>query len=337
MALTAGCGGGGGGNNTPTPTPTASTSGERLSSTGLYDPGTQNVRAGIRPWTPQYPLWSDGSAKERWIQLPAGTRIDTSDMDRWVFPVGTKVWKQFSFQGKRVETRLIEKVATAAAPASWTFKAYRWLDDGSDAVLAPTEGIKDAAVTSFGTTHDIPALGECLGCHSRGGDAVLGFDALQLSGDVDPLVRADGVRSAGDVTLDDLVAEGLVTQAPSRAPRIPSDSALGRWSMGLLHANCGNCHNPQGPAGVTGLLLRHESAATRETDEPAYTTAVNQLTAVYHRGQYRIRGGSPDESVLLSRMNTRVVGDQMPPSASKVVDGEAVERISQWILTLPSS
>jgi hypothetical protein len=258
-------------------------------------------------------------------------------MDRWVFPVGTKIWKQFSFQGKRVETRLIEKVGSAAAPASWTFKAYHWLDDGSDAVLAPAEGIKDAAVTSFGTTHDIPALGECLGCHSRGGDAVLGFDALQLSGDVDPLVLADGQRGSGDLTLDDLVAEGLVTQAPNRAPRIESASAIGRWSMGFLHANCGNCHNPQGPGGVTGLLLRHESGATRETEEPTYATAVNQLTAVYHRGKYRILGGSPDASVLLARMNTRVAGDQMPPSASKVVDADAVDRVRQWILTLPAS
>jgi hypothetical protein len=313
MAFAVGCGGGGGGNVGGTPTPTSPPSGERLSATGLYNAGTQEVRAGIRPWTPQYPLWSDAGAKERWILLPPGTQIDTSDVDRWVFPVGTKIWKQFSFLGRRVETRLIEKVAPAAAPTSWTFKSFRWLADESDAVLASGDGVKDAAPTAFGTTHDIPSVGECLGCHSRGGDAVLGFEALQLSGDVDPLVLADGLRAPGDVTLDDLVAEGLLTAAPSRTPRIASDSAIARWSMGFMHANCGNCHNPQGPAATTGLLLRHESAAARERDEPAYATAVNQLMTVFHAGKYRIYGGicSPGVRVFMRKSSSLSAGE--PP------------------------
>jgi hypothetical protein len=333
-ALPMGCGGGGGG-PVGTPTPTSPPSGERLSATGLYNPGSKEVRAGIRPWTPQYPLWSDAGVKRRFIFLPPGTQIDTRDMDRWVFPVGTKIWKEFSYQGRRVETRLIEKVAASAAPGSWTYKAFQWLPDESDAILASGDGVKDASPTTFGTTHDIPSAGECLGCHSRGGDGVLGFEALQLSGDVDPLVLPDGQRLPGDVTLDDLVSAALVTTAPARAPRIVSESAIGRWSMGFLHANCGNCHNPQGPAASTGLLLRHESGVTRERDEATYATAVNQLMAVYHRGTYRISGGSPDDSLLLVRMNTRVVGDQMPPSGTKAVDADAVGRLRQWILTLP--
>jgi hypothetical protein len=336
MALAVGCGGGGGGSVGGTPTPTPAPSGERLSATGLYVPGTQNIAAGILAWRPQYPLWSDGSAKRRFIQLPAGSVIDTADMDRWVFPVGTKIWKEFSFQGKRVETRLIEKVSAAAAPTSWTYKTFQWLADDSDAVLAPTSGVKDAATTAFGTTHDIPATGECLGCHSRGGDAVLGFDSLQLSPDVDPLVLPDGVRQAGEITLDDLVAAGLVSRAPSRAPRIRSSTEVGRWTMGFLHANCGNCHNPQGTAATVGLLVRHEFAASRESDEPAYQTAVNQLTSVYHTVLYRIEGRAADRSALVLRMDSRVPGDQMPPSASKVVDADAVNRLREWIGTLPT-
>jgi cytochrome c553 len=334
MALMAACGGGGGpvgGGPTPTPPP----SGERLSATGLYAPNSQEIAAGIRAWRPQYPLWSDGSAKSRFILIPAGAQIETSDMDRWVFPVGTKIWKEFSFGGRRVETRLIEKIAAGASTASWTFKSFQWLSDGSDAVLASSNGVKDVAPTAFGTTHDIPSVGECLGCHGRGGDAVLGFDSLQLSPDVDPLVLTDGQRQPGEITLDDLVADGLVTQGPSRAPRIRSSTDVGRWTMGFLHANCGNCHNPQGTAATVGLHLRHEYAATRESDEPTYRTAVNQLTSVFHTVVYRIEGGSPDTSALVVRMNSRTVGEQMPPSASKVVDADAVNRLREWIAGLP--
>ena len=39
---------------------------------------------------PAYELWSDGALKRRWIRLPPDGRIDTSDMDSWVFPIGTQ-------------------------------------------------------------------------------------------------------------------------------------------------------------------------------------------------------------------------------------------------------
>ena len=37
-------------------------------------------------FAPQYPLWTDGAAKRRWISLPPGTAIDASDPENWVFP-----------------------------------------------------------------------------------------------------------------------------------------------------------------------------------------------------------------------------------------------------------
>ena len=46
---------------------------QRLSDTGLFEPGTATPRAGVLPFAPQYPLWSDGSRKQRWI-VAAGQR-----------------------------------------------------------------------------------------------------------------------------------------------------------------------------------------------------------------------------------------------------------------------
>jgi hypothetical protein len=76
-----------------------------LSQPGLYaDIATQTVAEDHLPYAPQYPLWSDGATKRRWIYLPPGTAIDASDPDHWIFPIGTHLFKEFSL-GTRVESR----------------------------------------------------------------------------------------------------------------------------------------------------------------------------------------------------------------------------------------
>ena len=52
--------------------------------------------------------------KTRWVYLPPDTTIDTSNMDEWNFPVGTKFWKQFVVGGVIVETRMLHKTAPGA-------------------------------------------------------------------------------------------------------------------------------------------------------------------------------------------------------------------------------
>ena len=45
---------------------------QRLRDTGLFGDDGTTVRADIVAFAPQYPLWSDGATKRRWIHLPAG-------------------------------------------------------------------------------------------------------------------------------------------------------------------------------------------------------------------------------------------------------------------------
>lgn len=334
----AACGGGGGSPSSPSSPPSTA---ELLSTTGLYsNAATKEVDARNRPYSPQYALWSDGGVKRRWIQLPAGSRIDTSDMDRWVFPTGTKIWKEFVFQGRLVETRLIEKIGADASLESWRFKTFAWRQDQSDAALAATEGVANVAPTSVGTAHDIPSVANCRDCHQRGGDAVLGFGALQLSPDRDPLSREAPLPGA--INLDTLTAEGRITVAPASAPRIFASSGTGRAVMGYLHGNCGNCHNTRGLGAASGMFLYHTSDARRERDEPAYATTVNQLTLGYtvpgtvlSSSSFRIRGGSPELSAVIVRMRIRGNKDAMPSIGTEAEDVEAVGLISDWIRGLP--
>ena len=71
-----------------------------LSQTGLYaDVATLKIDSKNRTFSPQYPLWSDGAAKRRWVRLPDNRAIDGAVTDEWVFPVGTRFWKEFTFGG----------------------------------------------------------------------------------------------------------------------------------------------------------------------------------------------------------------------------------------------
>ena len=105
---------------------------------------TKELAAGIRAYAPAVPLWSDNASKGRWISLPPGTTIDRSDPTEWIFPVGTKVWKEFSRDGIRVETRLFQKVQAGF----WVRATYAWNADDTDATRrAPRHPRWDRAAT----------------------------------------------------------------------------------------------------------------------------------------------------------------------------------------------
>src|SRR5207237_7469634 len=71
-----------------------------LSETCLYtDIATKTLASDLIEFSPAYFLWSDGATKRRWVRLPPGERVDTSDMDHWQFPVGTQFFKEFALDG----------------------------------------------------------------------------------------------------------------------------------------------------------------------------------------------------------------------------------------------
>jgi hypothetical protein len=81
-----------------------------LADTGLFAPGSIEVIAsGVRPFVPQYPLWSDGAAKRRWFFIPEGASIDASNPRRWGLPRGSRLWNELSIGGRRGETRMLWK------------------------------------------------------------------------------------------------------------------------------------------------------------------------------------------------------------------------------------
>lgn len=305
-----------------------------LSESGLYsDPGRLIVDVANRPYAPQYPLWTDGATKKRWIRLPEGSAIDASAIDAWEFPVGTRFWKEFAFAGRRVETRMLMKVA----PDRWTFASYVWNAQQTDAELAPSEGVPDAFDLAGGKRHSIPSIDDCRACHESNRVEPLGFTALQLSDDRDPLAPHAEPPGEG-LTLTGLRRERLLMNAPAElfetSPHIPATTPRARAALGYLSANCGACHNTLGSLASLGLTFRQPAfgggldvvraglARRTKWDRPG---AVPETTRVVDRD-------APELSALLLRMKSRRPLSQMPPLGSVLPDHDAITLVTGWIL-----
>jgi hypothetical protein len=200
-----------------------------LQETGLYaDFATLQIDPRHLAFSPQYPLWTDGAAKRRWISLPPGAAIDASEPEAWKFPAGTRLWKEFSLGGRRVETRFLE----FQADGQWLYAAYAWGADGAEAQLVSEKGRRGAFPLGGGRSHAIPSLSDCKACHQGGRSEVLGFSALQLSPDRDPGALHAGPAGTREIDLDFLVEQGLIVGLPKswrerlpRSPRAPRPSA----------------------------------------------------------------------------------------------------------------
>ncbi|HEX2673525.1 MAG TPA: hypothetical protein VHM25_21735 [Polyangiaceae bacterium] len=286
---------------------------QRLSDTGLYaDLATGELAPGVLAYTPQFELWSDGAEKRRWILLPPDRPIDTSDMDEWLFPEGTKVWKQFSVGGVRIETRLLEK--RGPGDADWLSLAYVWAPDDHDAIAEPL-----GAIDSHHTDHDVPAAGECLACHAGRRSFILGFSAIQLAASA----------AADEVDLDRLIQRGWLSHPPDSAPVVPGNTVEAA-ALGYLHANCSHCHNQTRPE-------RGGARCFDPQKDDDFTLEIAQLDDVQSTPTYRtvvghaVTRGNPDDSKLYELVSSRGLFKQMPPLATEHVDSAAVANLRQWI------
>ncbi len=307
---------------------------ELLSQTGLYD-ASGAIAPGNRPFLPQYPLWSDGAVKARWMHLPQGKKIDVSDVDLWRFPEGTKLWKEFSFRGRKVETRMLWKTG-----GDWVFASYVWDEDQSDARLAPAEGVPGILEIAPGKRHSIPSLADCAACHRSSPATVLGFNALQLSDDRDPLAPHGEPLKADDLTLRSLLDADLLEPArrelAMHPPRVRESDPVARAAVGYLSGNCGSCHNARGPLSRLGMSLLHDVSGQPGAPEPGRLTMVDVGGSFLVPGHgpetsRRVAPGAPERSALLYRMKSRRPSSQMPPLGTVIRDEKAVQLVQRWI------
>jgi hypothetical protein len=293
---------------------------------GLYREGAcSELAVGVRPYAPRFTLWSDGSTKERFVQLPPSSVIDGSEGDAWTFPTGTRLYKTFALNGVKLETRVMEKSGSGRGVDSWTFRAYAWNPEQTAVALVEESG----RMNVLGTAHDIPSVAQCRSCHSAAGqDGANGFSAIQLN-------HAD----AG-VSLSALLSEQRLSSPHGAAlvelAKVPGD-AVTQAGLGVLHANCGHCHG--GPTPRAQLTLRLTVGQLDLTSSAVYRSAVGAPLGVW-TGRSRpdgvpllLRAAPGDAAVsgIVARMSTRGTRDQMPPLGSEVVDAAGLTAVSAMI------
>jgi hypothetical protein len=288
-----------------------------LKCTGLFARGDiASIAVRARAYAPAVSFWTDGAEKRRWIDLPDAP-IDGTNEDGWRFPVGTKVWKEMSFGGRRIETRYFRKVRDDR----WLSAAYLWSEDGLRARRT------DGADVSVGTTtHHVPSPSECSECHDGKADRLLGFEMVSL-----------GLSGASGLNLSALAAENKIVPPPRVVTMtLPSDAE----ALGWMHVNCGtSCHNESSLATAypTGLALdiKVDELVARPIESWRARTNTIGVGARTPRWQSRQRvvAGDPAASLIVTLARSRGE-EQMPPIATNVVDEAGVTSVERWIESL---
>jgi hypothetical protein len=296
--------------------------------TGLYrDRDASKYRAEALPYTPGVTFWSDGAEKQRYLFLPPGSTIDIADLDAWTFPVGTKAWKEFRFEGKLVETRLFWKVGAK----NWSAGTYVW-----DAAQQSAKLNTARTPTLLANGYEIPTAKDCGKCHHGASDYLLGVEAVELA-----LPTARGVTLAG------LAAAGALSRPlTDTSISLPEDdTGKAANALGYLHANCGlPCHSSRGLGHETELIMRLSAGEfwtekglqipdVTATDTYQATVAREPTTASVaqkYPGAFRITPGAHEKSLVWQLAHIR--GQyQMPPLVSHAVDEQGTQKLAEWI------
>lgn len=311
----------------------------RLSETGLFlSTHDRRPDPALIPYSVASPLWSDGALKERYIAIPGEGKVRfTRGGNGWTFPEGSVLVKTFLLErevGDRGSARPIETRLLTRQQGEWVGYSYEWDERGQDATLVGKQGedrvfrVRDAMAPGGEREQAwrYPSRAECMTCHSRAANFVLGLSELQMN-------RDHGYGAVVDNQLRTLEHIGLF-ESPLPKPPVELDRLVDPYDesqdltarvRSYLQTNCATCHVEAG--GGNALM------------ELGYGTPLERMRIVDARPQHDTFGladprlvapGAPGRSVLLERVRRRGPG-QMPPLATSVVDEQAVALLRAWI------
>jgi uncharacterized repeat protein (TIGR03806 family) len=312
----------------------------RLSETGLFASVADHLpAAGVIPYSVNSPLWSDGAKKERLIALPENGQIQFTEAHGWNFSDGAVAVKTFSFEmqpgdphsRRRLETRLLVR-----EQGEWSGYTYEWNDEQTDAELVPATGrdrvlqvMDQEASNPREQTWHFPSRAECMVCHTRAANYVLGLAMPQMN----------RKHRYGEVEENQLVVFERLGVFRDPLPRRPPEmvalvdpldtsATVDARARSYLHANCAHCHVIAG--GGNARL------------EMEFTTPLDKMNLVNEPALHDKFGiaaglllvpGAPERSLVLNRIS-RTERGRMPPLSSSVVDTAAVRLLEEWIVDL---
>ena len=302
-------------------------------------------------YLPANQLFTDYAHKLRTLWMPSGRSATLID-EEIVYPVGTVLTKTFYYPkdqtGKLIKvvdksplevdtqnSQLIETRVLVKRETGWDALPYVWNDEQTEAFLRVAGASKAISLkTETGPNLDfvyfVPNGNQCSGCHVTshpdGGMRPLGAVAKQL--------HAKFSSTDSDLQSDMLVANGWLDQTLDQpATDAWRDALLDTESRAVAYLNmhCGHCHNPDGAADTSALLLdgSHTSPVGRGICKPPIAAGGGTGNL-----KYGIVPGAPEQSILLFRMASDKPDEMMPELGRSLVHQEGLTLLRDWIGSL---
>jgi uncharacterized repeat protein (TIGR03806 family) len=310
----------------------------------FVDPVAQTPGPRTLPYDVIAPLFSDYTAKRRFVYLPENASIGYDATGYWQLPEGSVLIKTFSYPrdartpelGERLlETRLL--VFTGAEVVAHT---YVWNEAQTEAKrkIAGTH-IASTWIDAEGATrsndYTVPNTNKCFDCHGKRGEThTLGLTTRQLDRD---FAYADGEENQ----LDHLLRLGWLNRAPephAQRERLVDpfgEAALSLRARSYLDTNCSQCHKQGGDASASGMWLDWHS--TMPGQDPATWGVCKRPTSAGGATcghEVDIVPGHPERSIYMCRIESTESEVQMPPVGRNLVHSEGVALLRAWITSL---
>jgi uncharacterized repeat protein (TIGR03806 family) len=300
----------------------------QLSATGCVS--TSNATqpaAGLIPYSPNAPFWSDGAVKSRFLALPDGQRITVGADGDFDFPNGSVLMKNFRIGTQLVETRLFMRHDNG----EWAGYTYEWNAQGTDA----TRVVGGKTVQVAGQSWLFPSEAQCLVCHTAAAGRALGLEQSQLNGSI-----TYGISGRTANQLETLNAIGMLapalTQPAAQLPVMPDPfgtaGTLTERARSYLHTNCSHCHRPGGGTPV-GMDLRY---TTPLANTNACEVAPARSLGVANARLIAVGGTDAASRSLIVLRPNRTDVDSMPPLQPRVADAAGVALLASWVNQLAS-
>jgi uncharacterized repeat protein (TIGR03806 family) len=303
---------------------------------------------------PNNPLFTDYAHKLRTLWIPQSLQADIVN-DEINYPVGSVLSKTFYYPRSSSTTltkvadsglqkislkdnQLIETRLLVRKVDGWDAFGYVWNDEQSEAFLRVAGASKQISLldqdstqtTDF--TYFVPNENQCAGCHTT----------VHPDGDMHPLgalFSQLNVDVSADIAspLEQMVQRGWLNDEQV-FPRSESwqdlSASLDNRALAYLNMQCGHCHNPEGAADTSGLILDNSQtlAINRGVCKPPVAAGGGAGDL-----RYGIVPGQPEESILLYRMRSDKPDEMMPELGRSLIHSEGVDLIRRWIAEMPGA
>ena len=227
-----------------------------------------------------------------------------------------------------LETRLLLN-----QESGWMAHTYVWNQDQTEAYLKVTGHThKSMAYFINGekkyVDYRVPNQNQCKECHLKSGVIMpIGPKSRNLNFSIqykEKIANQISYWMEKEIVESHMPLDLIVNWSDEAAP-------LNAKARAYLDINCGHCHMPGGSADTTGLNLNLTETENRKIGIYKKPVAAGRASEGM---KFSIVPGSPEESILLYRMDSLDPGVMMPESGRKLSHSEGVALINDWIISL---